>query len=576
MDYLFDFFFFWFDLAGDVIQKVMQAVETRRKKEEQTKMVDANEMPDNDKIPESVKDKTSQDNMDISREDFAKLSKEEQKKYREEWNALSEPEKQQRLSAFAQKQLPVIQQAYHDEIRKEIDKLPEMKELKSHDGMAVSEKEWKTLSKAERTVKEDQWKALSADEKKEELEKFEKRMDAERGKVMNEKWNEAYQKYVAEHGAVHIYKNPKQNVPKCVRDQMAVEIQNPMNGTSTPLPVSRARWEKMNSTQKANFMNSYNALTPEQRLGMMKAFQANQQKNIAAAWNYYSNETGNIIQPPAKGMQYAAFSNTAAGYVNSMDQMIQQQKKQSQTERQKNELQNQRLDGRGQETELQNQEIENNRQLNQSVTVGPDLASNAETSQPDRNGITQTYVPQVQAPQNVNLRRDVWNMQRARQIHDQAQEQINASINRQPSQSSQQRLDDMQANNIGSQDLNMSAGPVQGQSFGAQRREDNNFQMNSNASFNQSMNKYENNQMPVNQNNNMQSQNNRQQIKFGNDVVDERELDEEREMRKQEIQKGTQRMREQRQKNLQNKEKGLGKGNSHNQSMGMGALNNNK
>ena len=72
---------------------------------------------------------------------------------------------------------------------KELDKLPEMKELKSHGGMDISEKEYKALSKEEKKQKEAEWKALTPEEKKQRLEAFEARMEKERGSVMREKWN---------------------------------------------------------------------------------------------------------------------------------------------------------------------------------------------------------------------------------------------------------------------------------------------------------------------------------------------------------------------------------------------------
>ena len=132
MEYLFDFFAGLFEIAAYAVQKLWDAAQSRKKKAENTSIKNANEMPDNDRLPKSVKDKTSQDNMDISREDFAKMSKEEQQKYRNDWNALPAEQKQQRLNAFTQKQMPFLQQAYNDEVRKELDKLPEMKEITGH------------------------------------------------------------------------------------------------------------------------------------------------------------------------------------------------------------------------------------------------------------------------------------------------------------------------------------------------------------------------------------------------------------------------------------------------------------
>ena len=88
MEYLFDFFAGLFEIAAYAVQKLWDAAQSRKKKAENTSIKNADEMPDNDRLPKSVKDKTSQDNMDISREDFAKMSKEAQQKYRNDWNAL--------------------------------------------------------------------------------------------------------------------------------------------------------------------------------------------------------------------------------------------------------------------------------------------------------------------------------------------------------------------------------------------------------------------------------------------------------------------------------------------------------
>ena len=538
-------------------------------------------MPDNDRLPKSVKDKTSQDNMDISREDFAKMSKEEQQKYRNDWNALPAEQKQQRLNAFTQKQMPVLQQAYNDEVRKELDKLPEMKELKSHGGMDISEKEYKALSKEEKKQKEAEWKALTPEEKKQRLEAFEARMEKERGSVMREKWNSSFQKYFGQHGSVTLYKNPPMNVPKIVQDQMAFELKNPWNGTTLPLPISNENWAKMNNTKKMNFINSFTALNPEQQMALMKGFQAHQQKNISRAWRYYTNVTGCIIAPLPDGQQYAVYSTYGSNYMNAVDRQIQQQKKQSQSERQKEELQNQKLDGKGKETELEMQEIEKNRQLNEAVKPGqePVPQNQQTTTQPDRNGISQSFVPQVEAPKGVNLQEQI------QQLQNQSQQIINGSLNRQPTEAARQRLQFMQENNISPLDaMRMSAqqeqqapvqqkDPVQNQTnvsqgFGARRNENNGVQMNSAQSFNQSMNKYESeHQVSFG----LQKQEKQNEKQMFNDVKD-KELDPDYERKQQERQKGAAQRKENAKNKQAQKQNGLDK---NNQPM-MGVPKNNK
>ena len=595
MEYLFDFFAGLFEIAAYAVQKLWDAAQSRKKKAENTSIKNANEMPDNDRLPKSVKDKTSQDNMDISREDFAKMSKEAQQKYRNDWNALPAEQKQQRLNAFTQKQMPFLQQAYNDEVRKELDKLPEMKELKSHGGMDISEKEHNALSKEQRKQKKEAWNALTPEEQKQKMEAFEKRMDAERGKVMNEKWNGTFQKYYAEHGSALLYKAPPMNVPKIVQDQMAFELKNPWNGTTLPLPISNENWAKMNNTKKMNFINSFTALNPEQQMALMKGFQAHQQKNISRAWRYYTNVTGCIIAPLPDGQQYAVYSTYGSNYMNAVDQQIQQQKKQSQSERQKEELQNQKLDGKGKETELEMQEIEKNRQLNEAVKPGqePVPQNQQTTTQPDRNGISQSFVPQVEAPKGVNLQEQI------QQLQNQSQQIINGSLNRQPTEAARQRLQFMQENNISPLDaMRMSAqqeqqAPVQqkapdrqeqqapaqpqsgvqnqtnvSQGFGARRNENNGVQMNSAQSFNQSMNKYESeHQVSFG----LQKQEKQNEKQMFNDVKD-KELDPDYERKQQERQKGAEQRKLNAKQNQAQKHNGLDK---NNQPM-MGVPKNNK
>ena len=553
MEYLFDFFGFWFDLAGQLLEKLWDAAQSRKKKQENTSIKNANEMPENDKLPKSVKDKTSQDNMDISREDFAKMSKEEQQKYRDSWNKLTAEQKQERLNAFTQKQLPIVKQAYDDEVRKEIEKLPEMKKLNSHDGMDISEKEYDALSKEQRKQKKEAWNALTPEEQKQKMEAFEKRMDVERGKLMNEKWNGTFQKYYAEHGSALLYKTPPMNVPKIVQDQMAFELKNPWNGQSVPLPVSNKQWEKMNHMQRSNLISSYTALKPEEQIGMMKAFQAQQQKDISRAWRYYSNVTGTIIKPLPGGQQYAVYSTNAATYVNVMDQRIQQQRQQSQNQRQKEELQEQKLDGKGKETELQKQEIEKNRQLNEAVTPGLSPVPNTDVTQPDKNGVSQTFVPQAEVPKGTNLQQQV------QQLQIQAQRQIDEAQNRQPTTAAQERLRLMQEHNVQPADVLKQSFQEQmstGQGFGQQRRENNGSQLNSAQSFNQSMDKYGNGQQELGKGERQTQQGQRSTV-FSD--VKESELDPDYERKQREIQEGAARRKGQAKQDLEERKKGLDK-----------------
>ncbi len=558
MEYLFQFFGFWFELAGQAIEKLWDAAQARKKKAENTKTVNANEMKENDLIPESVRKKTAQDNMDISREDFAKLSKEEQQQYRQEWNSLPAEKKQERLNKFTQDQLPQLQQAYDDEVKKEIGKLPEMKELDRHGDMDLSEKEYKALSKEEKKQREAEWKNLPKEEKQKRIDAFEDRIDKERGKVMKEKWNDTFRKYHAEHGSVSLFKSPAMNVPKIVRDQMAYEQQDPRTGTRTAYPVSNEQWEKMNHTQRANFISSYSALSPEEKVGMMKAFQAKQQKMIARAWRYYSNVTGNIIKALPEGQQYAAYSTSAAMGINAMDQRIQKQKQQSQSERQKDELQTQKLDGNGKETELEQQEIENNRQLNETVTPGLSPVPNTDVTQPDKNGVSQTFVPQAEVPKGTNLQQQV------QQLQIQAQRQIDEAQNRQPTTAAQERLRLMQEHNVQPADVLKQSFQEQmstGQGFGQQRRENNGSQLNSAQSFNQSMDKYGNGQQELGKGERQTQQGQRSTV-FSD--VKESELNPDYERKQLERQEGAARRKGQAKQELEERKKGLDKGNQPN------------
>ncbi len=553
MEYLFQFFGFWFELAGQAIEKLWDAAQARKKKAENTKTVNANEMKENDLIPESVRKKTAQDNMDISREDFAKLSKEEQQQYRQEWNSLPAEKKQERLNKFTQDQLPQLQQAYDDEVKKEIGKLPEMKELDRHGDMDLSEKEYKALSKEEKKQREAEWKNLPKEEKQKRIDAFEDRIDKERGKVMKEKWNDTFRKYHAEHGSVSLFKSPAMNVPKIVRDQMAYEQQDPRTGTRTAYPVSNEQWEKMNHTQRANFISSYSALSPEEKVGMMKAFQAQQQKKIARAWRYYSNVTGNIIKALPEGQQYAAYSTSAAMGINAMDQRIQKQKQQSQSERQKDELQTQKLDGNGKETELEQQEIEKNRQLNEAANPGQNPVPNTDVTQPDKNGVSQTFVPQAEVPKGTNLQQQV------QQLQTQAQRQIDEAQNRQPTTAAQERLRPMQEHNVQPADVLKQSSQEQmstGQGFGQQRRENNGSQLNSAQSFNQSMDKYGNGQQEPGKGERQTQQGQRSTV-FSD--VKESELDPDYERKQREIQEGAARRKGQAKQDLEERKKGLDK-----------------
>ena len=259
------------------------------------------------------------------------------------------------------------------------------------------------------------------------------------------------------------------------------------------------------------------------------------------------------------------------------------------------ELQNQKLDGKGKETELEMQEIEKNRQLNEAVKPGqePVPQNQQTTTQPDRNGISQSFVPQVEAPKGVNLQEQI------QQLQNQSQQIINGSLNRQPTEAARQRLQFMQENNISPLDaMRMSAqqeqqAPVQqkapdrqeqqapaqpqsgvqnqtnvSQGFGARRNENNGVQMNSAQSFNQSMNKYESeHQVSFG----LQKQEKQNEKQMFNDVKD-KELDPDYERKQQERQKGAAQRKENAKNKQAQKQNGLDK---NNQPM-MGVPKNNK
>ena len=314
MEYMIDFVKDTFDTIANFFVQLIKALFSAAKESDKNKLMDANENEKEKKLPESIRNKQSKDNMDISIENFNKLSPEKQQEYVNNWNSLTEEQRQTRRNEFVKTQTPVMQKAINDYITSRIaEEHKDVKDLMPAENMDISNAKFNAMSKAEKEKYRKEWNAHTPEEKEKLREAYMNEHKAEIDKAAMKYWTPVAASVTAESGnTASLFPTPSQIVPKRVRDEMAVELQGP-NGRE-PLPVSNGRWEKMSSRQKMNFLNSWNMMTPQQKLERLDKFQQQALPNVESAWAEYENKTGMMRTDAANhAFSYSAQQNLIQG-----------------------------------------------------------------------------------------------------------------------------------------------------------------------------------------------------------------------------------------------------------------------
>ena len=147
MEYLVDFFTELFKILYQAASKIgvagYDAWKAKHDAKKRSEIVDANKPAFRQKKPKEIENKMSKDNMDISVEDYNKLSRKEKKKYKAEWNSISEAERQKRRQEFTKKQMPKLTEAVNQYMQKKYENIKEISDLMSQDGMNVTRAQWK-------------------------------------------------------------------------------------------------------------------------------------------------------------------------------------------------------------------------------------------------------------------------------------------------------------------------------------------------------------------------------------------------------------------------------------------------
>ncbi|MCR5674370.1 MAG: hypothetical protein K6G16_01545 [Lachnospiraceae bacterium] len=377
MEYLMDFFLNLINVVTNAVKKIATAAYEARKKK--NKEDDLNEKVDinkskrqQKKIPKEIEKQMSKDNMDITVEAFDKLSKSEQKKYRSEWNALTDAEKETRRQKFIEKQMPVLRDTVNKYFQSQAEGKKEVSDLLPQDDMNITRAKWNSLSKKDREYYKNEWDKLPEEDKKFMRDEFMKKQQPLIDAAVKKAMPEIYQKVTDDMGQISLFANREQLVPKRVANQMAMEIYDAKGNLSAILPVSQAEWEKMNGAQRNNMLNSWSKFSPEEQRARLSAFEKDAMPKIQQAWDDYSKSTGDMMTGPVQ-----VYTLDAKSRLDAFDRE-QAQKKMSEKERQKDELQTQKLDGK-QNVEQEKKEME---KPADTVTVG-------ETTEPETVQTTQ-------------------------------------------------------------------------------------------------------------------------------------------------------------------------------------------
>ncbi|MCR4763557.1 MAG: hypothetical protein K5696_08500 [Lachnospiraceae bacterium] len=378
MEYIMDFLLNILDVLYKAASKIgaagYEAWKARREEDKKNEMVDANKR-EQKKYPPEIGKKLSKDNMDISVEDFEKLSRKEKKQYRQEWNSISEAERTKRRNEFSKKQMPILTKAINDYYAEKLQNNAEVTKHFAQDNMDISRETFEHLSKDAQKAYKAEWNKLSADEQDLRREQFSKTSQPKIDEAVKKNAPQVYAKLNQELGPVSLFTNVEQRVPKRVADEMAMEFPVPGTGQTQPMPYSRKDWVKMSQAEQRKAIVRWNKLTPEKRQEQLRAFEAEAKQKIEEAWVDFEASTGKKPEVPV-----GAFSHDSQSYINSVDQMIAQQKKQSVNERQKEELTNQKNDGK-QAVEEENKELENSKARNNQETREDEHTVNHEAPQ---------------------------------------------------------------------------------------------------------------------------------------------------------------------------------------------------
>ena len=406
MEYMIDFVKDTFDTIANFFVQLIKALFAAAKESEKNKLMDVNENAKEKKLPDSIRNKQSKDNMDISIENFNKLSPEKQQEYVKNWNSLTDEQRQTRLNEFVKNQTPVMQQAINDHITNKIaEEHKDVKDLMPAENMDISNAKFNAMSKAEKEKYRKEWNAHTPEEQEKLRNAYMKEHKAEIDKAAKPYWTPAAAGVVAEIGSnVSLFPTPSQIVPKRVHDQMAVEV--PGANGKEPLPVSNGRWEKMSSRQKFNFLNSWNMMTPQQKLERLNKFQQQALPKVQAAWGRYEDRTGtmrtdlsnhafsystqqNIMQAAQKaGLQWNSTMNVPQQNMqqqNPQQNMYQQNPQQNM--QQQNPQQNMQQSFGGHRRENNNQQLNyqvNNLQGSQPAYQQP-MQNNNRQNNPSQN-----------------------------------------------------------------------------------------------------------------------------------------------------------------------------------------------
>ena len=386
MEYLMEFFLSMLKVVTDAVKQIaMAAYDARQRKTKEDKKnekVDVNKPKSvmKKKFPKEIEKQMSKDNMDISVEEYDKLSKDDKKKKVAEWKSLTEKEKQERRDKFAEKQMPKLREAVNQYYDSQVKQVKEVSDLLPMDDMDITRGAFSKLDKNQQKYYREVWASRPEDEKKVLRENFMKKQQPEIDEAVKKHAPGVYKKITNDLGEVNLFTHKEQLLPKRVADEMAMELYDVNGKLNMILPVSAGEWEKMNAAQRRNQMNSWQKLSPEEQRSRLAAFEKQAKFKMQQAWQDYSKSTGDLITGETN-----VFTYTGQASIDAYDK-IQEEKKLSEKERQKNELQDQKNDGK---KDMEN-EIEKPKENNKDLTVGNEneMEETAPTKNPTRQGFS--------------------------------------------------------------------------------------------------------------------------------------------------------------------------------------------
>ncbi|MBQ3790304.1 MAG: hypothetical protein II800_05175 [Lachnospiraceae bacterium] len=386
MEYLMEFFLSMLKVVTDAVKQIaMAAYDARQRKTKEDKKnekVDVNKSKSvmKKKYPKEIEKQMSKDNMDISVEEYDKLSKDDKKKKVAEWKSLTEKEKQERRDKFAKKQMPKLQEAVNQYYDSQVKQVKEISDLLPMDGMNITRGEFNKRSKKDQEYFRAVWADRDEENKKKAYTEFMEKQQPLIDEAVKKHAPGVYKKVTNDLGEVSLFTHKEQLLPKRVADEMAMELYDVNGKLNMILPVSAGEWEKMNAAQRRNQMNSWQKLSPEEQRSRLAAFEKQAKFKMQQAWQDYSKSTGDLITGETN-----VFTYTGQASIDAYDK-LQEEKKMSEKERQKNELQDQKNDGK----KDKENEIEKPKENNKDLTVGNEneMEETAPTKSPTRQGFS--------------------------------------------------------------------------------------------------------------------------------------------------------------------------------------------